>query len=41
MDAVRHDLIGGYITAEKAEQIYGLDKEEIVAILADANAVDI
>ena len=41
MDAVRHDLIGGYITAEKAAQIYGLDKEEIVAILADANAVDI
>ena len=41
MDAIRHDLIGGYITAEKAAQIYGLDEEEIVAILADANAVDI
>ena len=41
MDAVRHDLIGGYITAEKAARIYGLDKKDIVAILADANAVDI
>ena len=32
MDMVRHDLIGGYITAEKAAQIYGLDKEEIAAL---------
>ncbi len=39
-------LIGGSIALKIKEidtntVIYGLDKEEIVAILADANAVDI
>ena len=34
-DAVRADLAGGYISAETAAQIYGLEENEIGAILAE------
>ena len=35
--AVRADLVGGYISAETAAQIYGLDKDEIAAIQAETS----
>ena len=33
--SVRADLVGGYISAETAAQVYGLCKDEIAAILAE------
>lgn len=36
-DALKADLVGGYISAEIAAQIYGLNKDEIATILAEAS----
>ena len=39
-DAVRADLTGGYISAQTAAQIYGLEEDEVAAILAETEQAD-